>query len=54
MKMNKFGILAFFAIAVVGCKEKPKPVEIPPGPTEVGEVEKTTEVKKPEVEKNVP
>jgi hypothetical protein len=49
--MNKFGILAFFAIAMWGCKEKPKQgvagaateapkVEI------LGEVKKTEEVKK--------
>jgi hypothetical protein len=51
MRMNKFGILAFFAIAMWGCKEKPKQgvagaateapkVEI------LGEVKKTEEVKK--------
>jgi hypothetical protein len=51
MKMNKFGALAFCAIAIVGCKEKSKPVQIPPGPAQVEEAEKPTEERQPEVVK---
>ena len=56
MKMNKFGIFAVFAIAFVGCKEKPKPVSADK-PADVAVAEpgkeepKTPEVKKPVEEK---
>lgn len=49
MKMNKLGVFALLAIAIAGCKEKPKPVAVAEGPTEVAVVEGgKEETKKPE------
>lgn len=52
--MNKFGILIFFALALVGCKEKPKQVTaekpaVVPGVETPSEVKKPEEVKKPKI-----